>query len=245
MSLARPLRSIAVALLLVTLAPAARAGGINLSWDDCGSSGFAQKSFACTSNSGIHYFFVSAIPNAPIPLLNGQTDVLTIQTPSATLPAWWQWQNGGCHSLSLATSFLFSSMSNCTDPWGDQAVGGHIFDYPVSGYGADVGRLQAISALPAGAEMPADDVHELYLARVGLNHNRSAGAGACAGCLQSACIVLKSVTLCGPNGSPTYLLTNPLLRQHIVWQDPAQLAGCPGATPARDRTWGAVKSLYR
>lgn len=245
MSRTRPLRAVVVALLLATLVPAAHAGGINLSWDDCGSFGISQKSFACTSNSGANVFFLSAIPNTPIPVLNGQTDILIIQTPSATLPAWWQWQSGGCHSNALGSSFNFSTMSNCADPWADQAAGGNVYDYPVSGFGPDVGRLVLFSALPPGAGLPADDVHELYLARVSLSHTKSAGATGCAGCLQSACIVLQSATLCGPNGTPTYPITNPLLRQHIIWQDPALVAGCPGATPAHDRSWGAVKTLYR
>ncbi len=47
MSLARFSIPFAVLALALALASPAGAGGINLSWDDCGSFGVAQKSFAC------------------------------------------------------------------------------------------------------------------------------------------------------------------------------------------------------
>jgi len=240
--------SVPSAILVVALALAspAGAGGINISWDDCGSFGVAQKSFACNSNVGGNTLFASAIPDVAIPALNGQSDVLLIQTPSATLPAWWQRQTGGCNvASSFTTSTDFTSFTNCVDPWMGLGVAGLIVDYPVSGYGPDTERVRMISAMPSGTEQAVDNVHEIYLIRLFVSHAKSTGFGACAGCTQSACIVLQSVTLESPGGIPADTITNPLLRQHAVWQDPALLSGCPGATPTRARTWGSVQSLYR
>ncbi len=246
MSLARFSVPFAVLALALALASPAGAGGINLSWDDCGSFGVAQKSFACNSNLAGNTLFASAIPDVAIPALNGQSDVLLIQTPSPTLPAWWQRQTGGCNAAaSFTASSDFTSFTNCVDPWMGVGAAGVIVDYPVSGYGPDTERVRMISAVPAGTEQPVDNVHEIYLIRVFVKNAKSTGVGACAGCTQSACIVLQSVTLEAAGAVPAETLTNPLLRQHIVWQDAAPLVGCPGATPARARTWGSVQSLYR
>ena len=38
----------------LTLATAARAGGINLSWNDCGTFGQNVETFACNTNVGVH-----------------------------------------------------------------------------------------------------------------------------------------------------------------------------------------------
>lgn len=246
MSLAHPLRRSLVPLLLLASATVARAGGIDLSWSDCGSFGTGQRSFACTTNAfGSEVLIASAVPAVAMPALNGNDCVILIQTPSATLPAWWQFQSGGCRAGNVSVTSDFTSFGSCVDPWQGFAAAGFLVDYPVAGSGPDVERIRTVTGLPSGAEMAVDTSHELYLVRVTILHGKTVGTGSCAGCTQSACIVLQKVELLAPGGGVAQTLTNTLLRQHVVWQDPALVAGCPGATPARDRTWGSVKSLYR
>lgn len=231
--------------LLLSAAPAV-AGGVNLSWDDCGSFGADQRSFACNTNLGNNVLFVSVIPTVAMAALNGHEATLTITTPQATLPAWWQRQTGGCRAGTPFTSVDFSAGPfNCRDVWNGSALAGSIYDYPVAIYGTAVGRLRTVSALPAGLEESVDATQELYLIKVTLTHAKTVGTGSCAGCTESACIVLQSVRLTGPSGGFTQTISNPALRQHVIWQSPAALPGCPGATPARNRTWGGIKTLYR
>jgi hypothetical protein len=46
--------------------------------------------------------------------------------------------------------------------------------------------------------------------------------------------------------SPEVRITAPLTSNFVTWQGGAiGGAGCPGATPAQNRTWGQVKSIYR
>lgn len=245
MSSARTASLFLVGVLLTAASSIALAGGINLSWNDCGSFGVGQKSFACSNNSGVDALVASAVPNAAMPALNGNDCTILIQTPSATLPAWWQLQTGGCRAGNLSANADFTTFSNCIDPWQGQAAAGSIYDSPAPGFGPDFARVRTTTAIPTGTEIAVDAAHELYLVRLTLQHVKSAGAGSCAGCTQSACIVLQTVHLYAPTGVLAQTLTNPVLRQHVVWQDPALVAGCPGATPARDHTWGSVKSLYR
>jgi hypothetical protein len=134
----------------------------------------------------------------------------------------------------------------CVDPWQGAASGGQSFDYPVSGYGPDRGRIRAVFAVPPGTGTPVNNASELYLCRVVFSHSKSTGIGACAGCLNGACIVLQSVKLLGPSGVPSYVNSNPILRQHVLWQAGGGVAGgCPGGTPTRAETWGSIKTLYR
>jgi len=238
--------SLAAGLALLVAAAPALAGGINLSWDDCGGFGSAQRNFACNTNLSSHVLFLSVVPSVAMPALNGHEATITITTPQAALPPWWQKQVGGCRAGTPATSPDFvAGPFNCRDVWSGQAVAGASYDYPIALYGTAVGRIRTISALPAGMEESVDTVQELYLIKVSIDHQKTVGPGACAGCTESACIVLQSVKLVGPMGAPTQTISNPALRQHVIWQNAAALPGCPGATPARNRTWGGIKTLYR
>ena len=68
------------------------------------------------------------------------------------------------------------------------------------------------------------------------------------GCLDPVCIVLNEIKLTQPAGTPggSPVVTNPLTENFVTWQGGAVGgAGCPGATPAVNRTWGSVKAIYR
>jgi len=66
----------------------------------------------------------------------------------------------------------------------------------------------------------------------------------CAGCEQEMCIELVSIQLVGEHGFPILNLTGSNSTSVVTWQ--GSIPGiCFGATPAHNRTWGAVKSMYR
>jgi hypothetical protein len=82
---------------------------------------------------------------------------------------------------------------------------------------------------------------ELYLFRLTINHERTTGVTACAGCDVRCCIWLRRLTLW-----PDFI---------ELWYDPdagnlcatwqgAGSGGCVG-TPAKNTTWGQIKNLYR
>jgi hypothetical protein len=234
------------ALALCLTAPVARAGGINLSWDDCGAFGSAQKNFACDTNVGSNVLVVSARPDDPMQLIAHNAE-LFIVTDQPTLSNWWQIGNlttSGCRRSAASMSFDFPGMSGCVDLWQGLAVGG-VNVYVPSSLGPNSLRLFCGSAIQVA--VPIDTEHEIYLSRIIISNIKTVGFGACQGCTNGACIVLRSVVLQQPSPRIDFTLTNPLVRQYVTWQPGGNsvAGGCPAATPTHASTWGSIKSMYR
>jgi hypothetical protein len=235
------------ALLALTAGIASAQGGINLSWNDCGTFGTLQKNFACTSNSGANVMYASVMVGAPIPNLNGQASVLDMQTNQAALSNWWQFNTGGCRFNS--TSFLSVDYNfvagpfNCTDIWGGGASGG--INYAPGFSGPNRARIRTVGAIIGTTSMA--DATEYYIQKITFTNARSTGAGACAGCSDGVCIVFNSILLTQPAGQGDFTVSNTLDRNWVQFQGGAAnvTGGCPQATPTQNRTWGSVKSLYR
>lgn len=239
------------ALLALTAGIASAAGGINLSWTDCGAAGTASRNFACTSNGTVGVLVGSCIPPVNLDQLNGEESDATLQTNAATLSAWWHVEAAsagppptpaGCRAGGMSASLDFTANSNCADPWGGQGFGG--LDYTPGYGGPNRGRLRTAGAIPGSTGITNDT--EYYIWKVTILGAKTAGATACAGCLDAACIVFTSQKLTEPIGIGDYTITNPITRQFVTYQAGGTLGGqCPGVTPTQNRTWGSVKSLYR
>lgn len=81
-----------------------------------------------------------------------------------------------------------------------------------------------------------------------ISHVKTTGLGACSGCGTPVCIVFNSLTVYDypPFGGVRAYVPNPLQRNFVTWQGGTSgMAICPAATPARNRTWGVLKTLYR
>ncbi len=84
------------------------------------------------------------------------------------------------------------------------------------------------------------------LAVIRYDHRRSAvgsqdPAVACGDVEQGRCFALARAEIWGTGyWTPLYLEND-----SVRWQDPDNLTNCPASTPARSRTWGQIKSLYR
>jgi len=232
--------------LLALSASMATAGGVNLSWSNCGAFGLASVTSACTNNGLKGTLYGSAIAPAPIPLLNGQTGTVDLQTTAAALSAWWLMGAGGCRSTSFAVDMNFTAAPfDCADIWGGAASPGA--NYNANFGGPNRARLKATGAV--ASPVAADDVSEMYLWKMTILGQKTFGTGACVGCLDGACFVLNDQFLTQPLNSPggDVHVNNPILRQHASWQASGASipGGCPGGTPTKNATWGSVKSLYR
>lgn len=243
---------IAVTMPIVTRLAVAQ-GGINMSWDDCGPFGRAQRNFACDTHTGSATLVLSAIPPAPMSHIVGMQAVIEIFTGETPLSAWWRLDPGGCRSGSLSAGFDFTQgPQSCVDLWHGAASGGFA-------YTADAAAGDGVVTLSCGVptEVSTNGVDELYLARLTIDYARSAGADSCSGCSRPACIVLLCVQLLQPAGMPSYTLPQPLIRSFVAFQPfrigdsycpplPGSVSTpCPGSVPARQPTWGQIKSLYR
>ena len=233
--------------MLVLGASAASASGINLSWTNCGTFGVQNVTFACAVNSGSSQMFASFDPPAGVTAMGGMSAQIDITTDQANLPDWWKHGTGQCRgTAALPVSFDFTSgPPDCADYWLGQAAGGTAYDV---GFGSPSrARFRVQAAIAAGTELPVDAGTEYYAFKATLQRTKSTGTGSCAGCLNSACIVLNEIQLFQPlelQFDP--IITNPRERQFITWQNPATgPSGCPLSTPTKSKTWGQVKSLYR
>ena len=239
--------------LLALTASVAAAEGVNFSWTDCyGDGGVQNKNFACTANTGAAHAAVgSYVAPAGVGGLTGNEVVIDLQSQGAALPAWWQFKNAGtCRTTSQAMNFTAPvSLASCVDYWSGQAAGG-IGAYNI-GFGGNPARARIVAAIavPASAVGPVDADVEYFSFNLTMNNAKTVGTGACAGCSIPVCLVLNSIKLTQGVGIGDFKLSAPgngIDSNYITWQGGnIGGSGCPAATPAKNATWGTVKSLYR
>ena len=224
---------------------AAHAGpALTLGWQDCRpAGGSGNQAFGCGSNT-IEMFLHPAFElSSTVDSVFQLEMVLDIQHASDPLPQWWRLDPNQCRSDQAIADAVFTS--GCTDPWsgaGVAAVQGYLAGPP--------GRLASQARLLVAATVPSSDPVSLS---PGITYSaprvriRSGNSTICAGCAGSACLVLNSIQLHRlPGASPesiTLTVSTGETANWVAWQGGAG-ANC-AAVPVRNRTWGAVKSLYR
>ena len=157
--------------------------------------------------------------------------------------------------------------------WSNGAAAGGIAGYSVAPHGPSTSRIIGGLAVASQDLATLDAGVEYGFGTITINHQKTAGAGACGGCTTPVCIFLSRVKLDFPpvTGQPSrdILLergANFVGSQYVTWQGgypvnvqvqcdvPALSCGqhytgfdCVLATPTwlRGSTWGQVKSLYR
>lgn len=232
----------------MALATAATAQ-VNLSWDDCGTTGTPDKAFACNANTGAPFTLVGSFisPAAPqcvaIEIYMDMIESVPAQSP------WWQLDNvnipGACRGTSgyaWSADFL-SGPFTCLDFWAGGASGGGGVVYNGFGFGPNTNRIKGVFAIPAEQPMAAGD--EVYGFKFNILRAKTTGTGSCAGCANAACIVLNRITVNQPAGIGDFHLSGaaPGGRDFVTWQGGTG-ADC-NTVPAQNRTWGQIKALYR
>ena len=236
-------RLLLCALLVVAAAGPASAAGLNLSWVDCGAAGTLNRTFACDTNVGNHVLVGSFVAPAGLTQVTGIQATVDIDFVSPTVPAWWDFRTGGCrptnHMIHSANFTAFPG--TCLNYFGGAALGAGFVILPPNTPGPDRARIREGWSLLSGSPVIgpiAQDV-EAYAFNVTILNTKTAGLGACAGCLTMATITFSDIlitqTAGTPNGNKT--LTNPANRAFVTWQDTT--------VPAKSRTWSSIKSLYR
>lgn len=253
-------RIVGTCLLLLSLASAAHAGSsISLSLDDC-PLGSASRTItnACDTNTGTLFNAVVSIvpPNVTVPKFEGIEAYLTIGSDAPSPPDWWRLGLGGCRESAVSMAASTDLGGSCASFWGgDPNVYMMIQPYfswrnnfpvnPQSDVYLVLGGILASG--PPYADRTFNDSQELTALRFTVSRAKTTGSGSCAGCAYPACVVLTGVHLVSANDQTsadgvyvTYSQAGNSLQHNGAY---AYCAG--GAVPARNRTWGAVKSLYR
>ena len=169
--------ALATVVSALVAAPVA-AGGINFSWNECGSLGIPIAAFACNTNSGVHSAIASFVPPSGIDRFTGLEAEIDIASLN-DLPHWWLHGTNYCRGNSgLVVSADFTAgPSGCADPWEGQSTSGRTYEV---GYGGpNHARIRVIAALPF--ERALDSATEYYGFSVRIMHSKAAGAGNCAG----------------------------------------------------------------
>ena len=251
--------------LLLLAAASASAHGTHVRWNACyGDGGTTSRSFACDTNSGSEQLACTFILSSPVAGVYQMDAFVRFSFAGTTLPAWWQFRTpGSCRTASLTASTLPPvGASSCID-WADGARDG-LLTYATTALGPNTTQLELLSPV---APVTAYDLvaGQEYLALTAvINHQKTVGTGACGGCTLGGCMGFVAVKLIrtpppAPNVAPppddVLIAPDVLLDQVVTWQGGEGIAipnylgmswtYCPGATPARNRTWGGVKAMYR
>lgn len=245
----------ALSLALVLLASAAHAGpGVNMRWSQCfGDGGTQNRDFACNTNAGSDQLVCSFELGSEVLQANGQELTIYVVAAAATLPAWWAFKNvGTCRQLSLGMNTVVSPIAvNCTD-WSNGASVGGIGAYTIGGvFGPPSAVIKIAAAVPLEAVAHLLPGTEYFSCNITINHAKTVGTGACAGCTVPVCIVLIALKVTTPFGVGDVTLTasaNASDSFFATWQGPTNpdpFWSCPRPVPTRQSTWGAVKALYR
>lgn len=239
-----------LAVTLLTVLPGQVSGaGANLAWNACLSEGgTANKSFACTSNTGTNVLYGSFVLAADQPLCTGIEATVEISAAADSLPSWWQLFNfGACRKTSLSTSFDFSNDpgTSCSDMWQGAGIGG------VGGYHtywttpqvpsglASQARIRFGAAVPISSPMQLAAGVEYYAFKVLVNNAKSTGASACSGCSTPVCLLLSELNVVQSDGQHE-ALTQAATSNKVTWQ---AATNCPGAMAQQNVTWGQIRSI--
>lgn len=221
----------------------AAAGGLNLGWGDCGGlPSSLNRTFACNTNVGSNTLVCSFVAPCCLTAASSNEIVLDVQTAGATLPAWWGLKTSLCRPTALTQSPDFTGGPfTCLNYWGDQALAGLSADPAGNRL-----RIRIFVAIVVGYEHAIPEGTETYSDKVTISNIKSIGLGSCPGCLTGACIVLNSIRIDQPLGTPggDKFVSAPAVRNWVTWQGGIGV-DCYLATPARNTTWGSLKALYR
>jgi hypothetical protein len=226
---------------------AAGPGGLNLGWLDCGGlPASLDRVTLCNTNTGLNTLVGSFVAPSFVDAMSANEVVFDIQTVGVSLTPWWGMRTGACRaSASLAGDFNFTAGPfTCYDYWQAGAIGALSQDVAVG----NRARVKGVFALPAGDARitSVPEGTEVYSFKANINNAKSVGLGACAGCPLGACIVLNSIKINQPVGTPGggKFVSATAVRNYATWQGGIG-TDCLAATPAKNTTWGSVKALYR
>lgn len=240
------LRLVTVTAALTITASVASAAGLNFAWNDCPSGGGVQnKTFACASNTGTNTLVGSFIPPVGVTAATGIEVVVDLLTAGPAYADWWAFRNvGTCRQTALSANADFTGgPSNCTDYFVGAASGGLTnFESGFSGT-ANRARIKALWAVPPANAGPLDSGTEYYAFKFNISNAKTVGTGACTGCTDNVCLVLNMIRITQPVGVGNFDVSDEATSRTATWQ--SEVAGTCLPVPARNRTWGSVKALYR
>lgn len=246
------MKKLVITLALASLPTMAFAAGIDLSWVDCVQPfGTPQTAvnFNCAANANVNLQFQFKLPS-PIAAFVAATAFVDYQNQSNTpLSSFWHYEAGSCQMLAATKGVgMFDALdaagANCPnmlDLWGGDGTAG---SEQIAAYGTDFrrpgnGYFVLVDARPDAIPVTAQDNYWLF--RLNFRTNNRV---ACPGCGDAGVILWQRLQLESNDGSLPVILDNPDKLTNCDQVNGGQVSLC-GVVPARNTSWGQLKSLYR
>ena len=234
------MRRVALVFALLLAAGPAHATGSAIRWNSC--EGTANRNFACDRSTGTEVLVGSFQTPAVIDLI-GIDVFLRVTGPEGEVPAWWHmWAASDCRRASSSLSVDVSGETECDDPWLGQAMPLYT-PHSIDARGLD---LRMVIAVPEQSFQVVSPGRTYAAFRLTINHARSNGPNACAGCDKPACIVIEQMNLVPSNRRNVELTTGISglggFGNIATWQ-----GGTPtcGAGAPKTSTWGKLKKRFQ
>jgi len=147
---------------------------------------------------------------------------------------------GSCRQTSLSLSTLPDPENVTCQDWGTATAASLIGAYQVDFRGPGTARLLAAVALPQPDLTSLQAGVEYYSFTLRIRHDKTVGAGSCAGCDQPLAIVLNSINVTTDTPASNFMLSGPLNgvdANFAVWT--------PAPVPTRATSWSALKARFR
>jgi len=231
-------------LLLALTASVAMAAGVSVNWKNAcfGADPLNDLAWTCASNSNTNIRMTCTFKlDTPMPTFAAVGVYMEGMTQDAAVPNWWKLgdsSTGDCRATyaTLSADGSFADGETCSDPWGGQGYGG----LGLYSWNDNVMHMNGVWAV--GNAVPLQAGMEYFAVQFRIAANKTVNS--CTGCLIPAIWGLKAISVEGFGGDVRYL-DGPYAdgNQCLSWQH--STLPCTKPVPARNTTWGQVKSLYR
>jgi hypothetical protein len=233
------------ALLIGGASIASAAPGCNLSWLNCATTATSSNwAFTCDDNYATRNLIGSFTPAAALADFAGLTGVIDWQIGAAGTPDYFQYGSGGCREGAIGPINV-GGVAGCTSPYlGTLGQGGGFNNVQTN---PNRWQITVDWARSEGSALAAGTRYTGFVLQFSTTGAWDEGfGGECVGCGTPVCYVMNRLDVFGFTNGLHEQYTGPDFRNWATYQGGAVGGtGCPGETPTKNATWGAVKALYR
>jgi len=235
-------------IILTLTASVAMAAGVSVNWKNAcwGEEPLSNLTWACTTNSNNNIRMTCSFKlDTAMPTFAAVGIYMEGKTEAAAVPDWWKLgkevETGDCRSTLATLSTDGSVLANggddvCFDVWKGQGAGA------LGLYSWDGNQMHMNGVWAVGSAIPLAANTEYFAVQFRVAGGRTVNS--CTGCLTPAIWGLKGISVEGFGGDIRWLdMPYTGGNQCLTWQ--TSTLECARPVPARNTTWGQVKSLYR
>jgi hypothetical protein len=201
--------------------------------------------FGCASNVGFDALVGSFVAPAGVTALVGCESTFHMCFQWGTVPPWWTFgEPPGCRPAAAIRPAFDMLPGSCNTYFPDRdAESAIVVETMAAPTSAVRFRVVVTAADSSASPVPAGE--EVYAFAITINHQRTVNDGACEGCNVPATIDYGRLVLRQAQGASDMVIHGDWSNGDLgaFWQ--GGVYWLCSATPARNATWGRIKTLYR